>query len=1302
MVTTMKTFSKITTLALLLLLIQACDQLSSYSIDYPVNNATYIGTTDAPPPISDGTTTPMQTEFKISYDSPPSTDIDVIFNGHKIGQYFVYGPSSATADINQFKQLIRHGKNTLSVDPLGLGPSVIFNADMHGPDLIITRGEVVDSGANVEIEGQVRDFSEADAVLEVDLTQLYDYQADGKPTRNFIRTVNINVNADGTFCACGADKVDINGLIVSDDPNTVGTNEQRALLYSFRANDKYGYSSEIEFLADSDTGDALPIESAVRVAVGDTFIESLRPIIASALYESMKKAPFDVRFVPAGDFGVANSTDGVGNEWDDPYKDGSGDCPESAAPNDGNACWSNDGNDGLRFGPGLNPLTVDMGMGEWPTLLNRLYLAQGGESIGGETAGTGTVLLNGLKLKDGNLMDLNLAITEMLADLTIDAGWFLGTINVGAYIERLVILGDIKVEAIDKDMTVQFQEDSASFTVQGMHFDKLEVWGIPLTGFGNFIAPAIEGAIEDMLPGLLNQIFEDNLEKLIIGGRLTQPESGSEFDMLLNIAQMGTSNILGQGNPYDLIIDLESVANLITPDNYVKSALGPIYYDDPVDPNDVYNSLGDSGTNLTVAVNSNMINQVLASLYSVGVSHFTMYNGQTLYGANPNLPADKATPNVTTATNGDTRVRLWPDMPPRLDFAPLASGQGGGTASITYDSATLYMDKMVDGNWQTDASMNVSFDLGITINENGGVVELGSAGPPTFTINSMQNNSSIQIPQAMLQGLMDAALFIGGDILADRKIRLDMNQIVEGTLSGTEVLFMSDQDDYTIDENVAGACISFDEQGNVETPLRNGVTAGSDGDYDLICEVVNFVASTNTLGVTGVQGRNLFFQMEARDPAIPPAPALPRFDLDDDDIVDYKDNCAVGAGDLAEAIQNVLDDPNNGFNGTLADNIMNKGDTYPSGHPDAGQPVREEDWGKPVPGFENAIREEANDLYAVRKGTGTGATPATEDFDHYNNMRTGDADITLANAGSYPWLTMLFNNPSQINQDNDRLGDLCENDDDRDGIWASYDNGMAADDNCPYKYNPSQEDTQNPVGVGDACNVRTTFVLLRSLESAVEGAGVPRCLTRRGLTGSNWVSDTLKNMDPCDPDDLNQRWYMKAVNPNDLLGGVQFFDAPARSTTSNNRLTTYGVAYSDGQTGANAENRTRVNEMRLLQTSNAGLNGQNGESVSTCGWGAFACYREHDRADPVFHLRSAAPSSNYNENTHPWYIDTNFYYNFANSGFTNIGAGSCMTYTSGWGVDIGSQGDSEFCSDGARWRWAIWVGGEESPWNGIW
>jgi hypothetical protein len=323
-------------------------------------------------------------------------------------------------------------------------------------------------------------------------------------------------------------------------------------------------------------------------------------------------------------------------------------------------------------------------------------------------------------------------------------------------------------------------------------------------------------------------------------------------------------------------------------------------------------------------------------------------------------------------------------------------------------------------------------------------------------------------------------------------------------------------------------------------------------------------------------------------------------------------------------------------------------------------------------------------------------------------MRTGDAGITTSNWGAYPWLTVLFNNPSQINQDGpdgeDRIGDLCEGDDDRDGIWESYDNGMADDDNCPYKYNPDQLDTQNPAGVGDACNARTTFVLLRSLESAIEGGGTPRCLTRAGLDtlGGNWISDTLKNMVPCDASDTNQHWYMKAVNPNDLDAGVQFFDAAARSTTSNGRLTTYGVAYSDGQTGANAENRTRVNEMRLLQTSDAGLNGQNAESVSTCGWGAFACYREHDRADPVFHLRAAAPSNDYDENTHPWYIDTNFNFNFANSGFTNIGAGSCMTYSTGWGVDIGSSGDSEFCSTGARWRWAIWVGGTDSPWNGEW
>src|SRR5690606_23361923 len=132
--------------------------------------------------------------------------------------------------------------------------------------------------------------------------------------------------------------------------------------------------------------------------------------------------------------------------------------------------------------------------------------------------------------------------------------------------------------------------------------------------------------------------------------------------------------------------------NLLEEDPNARPSLGPIYVEDPVNVDLIYNSLGETGTNLSFALSSNALNQAFSALYQSGLSHFAIVDGVTTYGADPNLPV---------GTNGQQRIRLYPESPPFFTLNPIDGAVGGAAAArIGYESAVLYLDVHENGAWQ--------------------------------------------------------------------------------------------------------------------------------------------------------------------------------------------------------------------------------------------------------------------------------------------------------------------------------------------------------------------------------------------------------------------------------------------------------------------------------------------------------------------------------------------------------------------------------------------------------------------------
>ncbi len=1279
---------------------------SKYTIDYPADNGTYIGTPVVQPVVNLSGLPALGGTFSFSYDSSPIGEVEVSLNGNQVGQYFTYGQLKAEASYEQLEPFLRQGKNTLSVERLSFGPEVVFYVDFAGPEIIISRGEMAADANSVEIEGYLRDFSGATS-LTLKLDQVSGYNADGTLNRVTQDTVSIDIDADGKFCACGADAIDIAGIILSTPIVT-------SLLYEFEAEDEYGFTAEQSYLADSEFIDTLKVENAVRVAVGDTLVRSLRPVLAGSINQTLSDAPIDVKENAWDDPNICNDVRGVypgqnikqqdfdkGDEADGnadglvdgrQITDGFYNCVETVEP----------GGDGSTLPLDFNPIDVALLGLNLDAYVRGFYMHDGSaKTVGGESieGRQGTILLNDFEIKEGNKLGLNLVLTELIADLDID---FLGNIDISMYIGRIIVETDAAVSASDGDVLVQLE--NSNFVLENILLDELRVLGIPLTGLGNLLIPLLSGLISDLLPSILNPILRDNLQDLRFGGSVFQPESNTHFNAFVFVDEMGTDNLLGPSNPYDLQIGLESLADVVVGDSFVGTSLGPVYFDDPIPPEVIYNSLGETGTNLTVAVNSNFINQALNAVYNIGASHLTFVNSETYYGANDKYPVDlEGDTSVTTASAGDTRLRLWPQVPPSILFSK-GLGDVAGRAAVKYNAATIYSDELVkqaDDSlvWETQASVEVDFELAVNIDENEGVFTMGAAGPPSFNLHeeSYVNNTSLQVPASFLQTLIDAAMFFGGDLLAGQEITLDLNELANDFINGEELKYLSDQDSYSFDLDLnPDACIRYADGGlTVQTPLEAGVTAGSDGLYDVVCEIIQFELSTNTVGVTGDRGTNLYFQMEARDPSIPPAPALPRLDVDNDGLLDYRDNCSPSPLDLVEALDAALNET------SLSALLDSEGNLAPAD--------------------EAALLDALNKLYASRYdasydflvgGNLNGTAPADPDavtfsttdgdtsapvsvdiFSYFNSRRLGDSSFaSAASLGEYPWLTLIFNNPGQYNGDGDALGELCEGDDDLDGIYTNnIPEGTPAEneylfvDNCPSVYNPNQANDFVPVSVGDACNVRKQFVVLKNKSNG-------QCLTKTGEGGS-WVSGSnTVTYSACNSNDTTQKFYLKAFNGIDGDDGYELFFDEDRDAS---RLGAYGkMGITGGCIPSSYSGRVYAESLRTANGNTSEILNQNADVPGGC-----TGTREADRLDPIFFFDLVGDTSS----DGIWFMSSDFEYEF---GYPGGREGNFTRYDGC--VTSAGDGLREYSEDAAcnaandDERWDIYIGTYEGIWDGTW
>lgn len=1329
---------KMALLSAFIYVLAGCDgvNLSDFKIAYPINEAAYIGHTGNEPAANGSGTEPLG-EFKITFTQALSTLPRITLNGHQVSDKFTFSSTEAVADAVNLKQFLRQGNNTFAVERAAFGPAVNFYYDGMGPTVVVASADIDAGTKMLQLKGHLRDYSELASNMTLKLDQVTGYTAGNALIRDTKQTVSVAVNAaDGKF----DQNIDLSLVYGLDKP----------YVYSFEACDKYGYCTEAEFIADNEGSEALTMKNAVVVALGETFVQTLKPLMSSTVKTTLDAAPIDARCLKVqgqspgsaneGDPGQAVNSTAWENggkkgrdtdplfskkyacgDWDDrlicgekrgviepgknitaeefeAYKaenptaniaDAMFTCDKNADPNTSYFVPSDDpAKDGAKLA-NLNPFKVRLAGTDYAGYMQHMSFYDGdyanrGLLDGLVTSSTpqGSVIMNQFEVLEDNKVHVNLVMTQMFVRIEMTQGYnfmcgfWEQPYNVefpaiSLLMPKLAIDGDITInKETNGELSIQMADNASVSFVEDPKFQDLNIQcgALPLNLGG--LVDALSGLIKDliggMVPGIINQVFADNLNKLRFGGAMMQPDNSTAFTAFLAIQALGTDSSALSPSVYDLTTSLDSTVKVTEPDQNAPTMLGPKFVADPIDPNAVFNATSGGASNISVAVNSNMVNSMLAALHSTGVTYLTSYKGKTYYGANPNTPAENQanqnSPTLSTVKKGDTRMRLWPDMPPTIVFEKTQKAEAQSRATIHYEAATLYQDEYDGSSWDNKIKMQVHFNLGVEINnDNNGNFTMGAAGPPQFVIDDYENKTAIQIPKSMLQALVDAAMALGGDILADQKITFDFNKIITDQLNGQTVEYYSSEDNYGLAE---GECLQVtginQSTGEVELTPPAGATNGSDGKPDLVCYDFKFDVATYTAGTTGANNGNLFFQMKLSDQRLPPPYAIPRLDLDGDSKLDYRDNCSLPLKDLTAAVQAE-------YGGDMTQ-------------------VVDED-GSPKPGVINNLRARLHTMYSDPSRYGA-LTQAEKDW--YNQRRAQDGDTAvLANN----WVDVLFNNPSQAATVNS-TGNLCLPDVDKDSVIDFV-------DNCPGVFNPDQEVDGTPKAnyeegdIGDACNVRKTFVMIRSLGSKVD-TGTYQCLSHEhykvnaGTTGGITHSATIRTSNgafvkDCDSADLNQRWYLeKMAGEQAKLSGL-----PSNAQATANA----GVYHLFADSSKNNSNSWQLvaqvsgnGELRMAKMNDPNREHSTSNSGDlTAGW--------------VLDIDPTSLSSNgEDERKQPWIIRS-----------WNLDAltTACLFYNNdGWGPDINSdQCATTYMGIGNGgvadlwFRWGIYIGGTKQLWD---
>lgn len=223
---------------------------------------------------------------------------------------------------------------------------------------------------------------------------------------------------------------------------------------------------------------------------------------------------------------------------------------------------------------------------------------------------------------DGDISNIHVGLT-----LRLHNGFLPPTvINVGATVGPLLLGGRLNLGVVDQAPTVSIS--NFTYQIGAIVIDDVPpVFREILSGVTSGIANLLRGPISNALQSILNDAIPKMLSSLIMDSytiRIADGQNNFDMAMALNLTGISTTSNTLFASTAGSVLPINPNMNIPQP------LAGTLFTFDELPPAEL------NGNQFAASLNSNVINQTLASAHSVGLTHMNMVGDQIQFG----LPRD--------------------------------------------------------------------------------------------------------------------------------------------------------------------------------------------------------------------------------------------------------------------------------------------------------------------------------------------------------------------------------------------------------------------------------------------------------------------------------------------------------------------------------------------------------------------------------------------------------------------------------------------------------------------------------------